>query len=196
MDSKIARLLVVEDEEDLREILGEQLRAVVFSDTDADGVTSNLELKVDFAENGAIALKKSSAQWYDAVLSDINMPQMTGLEFLAEFRAAGKDTPVIFLTAFGDKAKAVEALRLGSYDFLDKPWRAENLRRVVLEALQLGFKQRQLEVELDKVLEQYSQDPTVSSERLNQLRIVHRSLLLLRQETGADSKSAKSKKAA
>src|SRR5690606_16298020 len=87
-------------------------------------------------------------------LTDVNMPKLSGLELLARARAAGLVTPFIFLTGYGDKEKAVKALRLGAMDFLEKPWDEDRLVAVVLDALEFGFAMRGLEAEVDDRLEQ------------------------------------------
>jgi DNA-binding NtrC family response regulator len=136
---KNPRLLIVEDEADIRFILGEQLLELQ---------ATHAELDISFAENGREALKLVEGQWFDAVVSDLNMPAMSGLEFLFELRQRELQTPVIFLTGFGDKAKAIEALRLGAFDFLDKPWNHQHLLSVTSEALFMGLKLRDLHAEL------------------------------------------------
>ncbi|OOV79106.1 DNA-binding response regulator, partial [Oceanospirillum linum] len=80
------------------------------------------------------------------VISDINMPHMTGLELLAQVQAFDSELPVILLTGFADVALAVEAMHQGAYDFFEKPInerlldsiaRALDKRRLVLENRQL-----------------------------------------------------------
>ncbi len=173
--SENPRILIVDDEADLREILVEQISTLKI---DEGLVGSTLgSLQIDTAENGAVALKMATTNWYDAILSDINMPQMSGLEFLAELRASGFDTPLVFLTAFGDKGKAIEALRLGAMDFMDKPWKADELRRVMGQALGFGYRLRDLEDELERTIAGLGSIP---EEKRKQLRLIHRSLLLMR----------------
>lgn len=164
---KTYSILVVDDEEDLREIILSQLELLEM----------DRPIVLESAENGADALKKCGQKWYDAVLSDINMPVMTGLQFLGELRSQGKDTPVVFLTAFGDKLKAVEALRMGAFDFLDKPWKSEQLRQTMMAAATLGAQLCDVEEELDRIVSQYTD---LSDERRKQIRNVHRSLLLIK----------------
>lgn len=120
-----ANLLIVDDEADLREVLSATL----------GDAFPNYTLAKDGQE--AFELLKSSK--FHAVLSDINMPRMTGLELLREVRAMGLTTPFVILTAYGDKQKAVDALKLGAFDFLDKPWNNENLFDIVGRALELGL---------------------------------------------------------
>ena len=84
---------------------------------------------------------------------------------------------MVFLTAFGDKLKAVEALRMGAFDFLDKPWKSEQLRQTMMAAATLGAQLCDIEEELDRIVSQYTD---LSDERRKQIRNVHRSLLLIK----------------
>jgi DNA-binding NtrC family response regulator len=157
------RLLIVDDEEDLRDILAHQLK--------------QLGAEIVLAENGRVALELVKAEKFDAVLSDISMPEMTGLEFLAGVRAFECQTPFVILTGFGDKSKAVEALRLGAFDFMEKPWDPDQLRRTINDAMELGVRMRSIEDELDAVLAGFR---NISEEQRNQLRLVQRSLLMMK----------------
>ena len=117
-------LLIVEDEPDVREILSLQLRS-----------------RVDFiasAGNGKEALGLMQDYEFHAILSDINMPIMDGLTFLEELRKEGNPIPFVILTGYGDKEKTIKALRLGAFDFLDKPWDQATLFQSVEKAIELG----------------------------------------------------------
>ena len=107
------RLLVAEDEADLRESLADALRAA----------GHNVELATDGAE--AIAL--AAANSYDALLSDINMPKMDGLQVLERMKATAPNTPIILMTAYAEVADAVAALKEGAYDYLTKPFEIDEL---------------------------------------------------------------------
>ncbi|MCX7977490.1 MAG: response regulator [Bdellovibrionaceae bacterium] len=117
-------LLIVEDEEEIREILTESLQGLVD--------------EFILAENGQEALDIVKGRPVDAIVSDINMPKLDGLKFLSALRDAGLHTPFVVLTGYGDKRIAVEALRHGAMDFLDKPWDPEELRKVVGKAIEVG----------------------------------------------------------
>jgi two-component system C4-dicarboxylate transport response regulator DctD len=71
-----------------------------------------------------------------AVITDMKMPVMDGLEFLERARAIDGDLPVIVITAYGDVASAVKAMKNGAYDFIERPFEAEVLRTGVLRALE------------------------------------------------------------
>ncbi|MFP5519257.1 MAG: response regulator [Bdellovibrionia bacterium] len=125
MTQKInSSLLIVDDEELILEVLSASL--------------GQEGLRIDQANNGKNALEMIKQNTYHAILSDIHMPQKTGLELLKEIRDLGIITPFIVLTGFGDQQKAVEALKLGAFDFIDKPWDEPYLQDVVGRALELG----------------------------------------------------------
>ncbi|WP_164645616.1 sigma-54-dependent Fis family transcriptional regulator, partial [Pseudomonas viridiflava] len=70
------------------------------------------------------------------VMSDVRMPGMNGLELLARIQALDADLPVILLTGHGDVPMAVDAMREGAYDFLEKPFSPETLLRTLRRALE------------------------------------------------------------
>ncbi|WP_372873173.1 sigma-54-dependent transcriptional regulator [Shewanella sp.] len=74
--------------------------------------------------------------WPGIVVSDVNMPCMDGITFLGKCNAIDKDLPVVLLTGFGDIAMAVNALKQGAYDFLEKPFNNEHMLDVVKRALE------------------------------------------------------------
>lgn len=166
-------LLIVEDEEEILDLL-----LTILSDlrVSVDGISR--EVRLTPARNGKEALDLISKNWYDAILSDIHMPLMDGLDLLANLRGLGKEIPLIFLTGFGDKEHAVRALRLGCFDFLDKPFDADRLRAVVHRATEVGFRGRILEQALELKLLPFADLPI---DRYRQLRLVFRSMLIVEQ---------------
>ena len=85
------------------------------------------------------------------VITDMKMPVMDGLEFLERARAIDGDLPVILITAYGDVASAVKAMKNGAYDFIERPFEAEMLRTRVMRALEkrdLVLENRRLKGEL------------------------------------------------
>ena len=108
------RILVVDDEQDIRDLVAATL--------EDEGYECNK------AEDGSAALKVlDSSQPFDLIITDLQMPKLTGLEFLSKVREQNISTPVIVLTAYGSKESAIEALRLGAYDFLEKPFNIPEL---------------------------------------------------------------------
>src|SRR5206468_4243101 len=78
-------------------------------------------LNIDTADSGAAALDRIAAGDYDAIVTDIKMPGMDGLELLAEIRAHWPDTPSPIITGHGEHDLVVKAPRAGAYDFIQKP---------------------------------------------------------------------------
>jgi signal transduction histidine kinase len=101
------KVLIVDDDEMVRYVLTEKLSESGFSATAAlDG-------------QSAVDLFRETT--FDAVLLDLKMPGMDGIETLKELRKHDSNVPVIMVTAFGDITTAVEAIKLGAYDFVEKP---------------------------------------------------------------------------
>jgi YesN/AraC family two-component response regulator len=178
----MVELLIVEDEEEILDLL-----LIFMGDlrVSVDGVSRTV--RVTPARNGKEALDLISKNWYDAILSDIHMPVMDGLDLLANLRGLGKEIPLVFLTGFGDKEHAVRALRLGCFDFLEKPFDVGRLRDVVHRATEVGFRGRALEQALELKLLPFAHLPV---DRYRQLRLVFRSMLIAEQH-GAKIEAAK-----
>ena len=97
------------------------------------------------------ALAVLDADWPGAIVSDIRMPGIDGLQFLQHARAIDPDLPVILITGHGDVSMAVEAMRAGAYDFIEKPFAVEDLVDTVARALEkrtLTIENRRLKNEL------------------------------------------------
>src|SRR5437763_11640793 len=104
-----AHILIVDDDPALLEALPEALRLRI-DDLDVDTINSGRE-----------ALEQIATTDYDALVVDIKMPGMDGLELLAEIKKLRPDTPTILITGHGDHELAIEALRLGAQDYVTKP---------------------------------------------------------------------------
>lgn len=121
-------ILIVDDERSIRNSLKEILEFEKFT--------------VDLAEDGPTGLKKLKENTYDVALCDIKMPKMDGMEVLQSVLDAGIETPIIMISGHGNVETAVEAIKLGAYDFIEKPLDLNRtlvtlrnaMDRVVLEA--------------------------------------------------------------
>jgi len=102
-----ARLLVVDDEPDIRDLLADVLGDEGYA--------------VSVAEHAEAARAARESNYFDAVLLDIWMPGTDGIALLREWKAAGDSTPVVMMSGHGTIETAVEATRLGAYDFIEKP---------------------------------------------------------------------------
>ena len=90
---------------------------------------------VDTASNGDEGLLRVKEGRYDIVFVDIQMPKMGGLELLGYLRGLRPKMPVVMLTAYGSVSRAVEAMKLGAVDFLEKPFDPKNLLLLCEEIL-------------------------------------------------------------
>jgi len=120
MAARLQRLLV-DDEPIFRDLLEQQL--------------ADLDCELRIARDGGEALEMLGYDFPGIVVSDINMPRVDGLELLARGRALDPDLPVILISAHGDIAMAVQAMRDGAYDFLERPYHVDRLREKVVRAL-------------------------------------------------------------
>jgi len=91
---------------------------------------------VSTAEDGATALGRAQIDNPDLVTLDVKLPDMTGIDVLSELRNRNVNVPVIIITAFGVVDDAVRSLKLGAYDFIEKPINFEKLENVVRNALE------------------------------------------------------------
>ena len=111
----LARILLAEDDDDLRTLLSLKLRDAGFDVTEVSDGQGLLQRLMDgYSPDGAY-------DPFDMVLSDINMPGMTGLELLPKAKAARPDVPVIMITAYGDAETKRKALEGGAEALFTKP---------------------------------------------------------------------------
>jgi DNA-binding NtrC family response regulator len=107
------RLLIVDDDEELRDTLARRF--------------ARAGLPVTTAESGEEALAKIGRAGFDVALFDLHLPGMSGLDLLAQFKQAQPEAEVLMLTAHGSIATAIEAMRRGAYDCLTKPFQLGDL---------------------------------------------------------------------
>lgn len=126
-------VLFVDDEAEIRESAREWLTLSGFS--------------VETAADGAAALAKLAARAYEVVITDVRMPGLDGMGLLAQARLRDPHQAVVLLTGHGDVAIAVEAMRAGAHDFLEKPYDADHLVAV----LERAVAQRRLSAEVERL---------------------------------------------
>ncbi|MBI5099109.1 MAG: sigma-54-dependent Fis family transcriptional regulator [Nitrospirae bacterium] len=116
------KILVVDDERSMREILEIFLKSEGYS--------------VSVADNGKSALEVMKNDFFDLIITDMKMPKVGGLELLRNVKEISPDTVVVIITAFGTTESAVEAMKLGAYDYITKPFQMDDIRLVVKNALE------------------------------------------------------------
>lgn len=173
MNNQNKSILVVEDEVELRETVAEVLKEItphVFS-----------------AEDGVEALKLFSINQIALVVSDINMPNMNGLQLLREIRSKDSDVPFIFLTAHSQKSYISEAFRLGATDFIEKPFDIKLLLKMCTSAFELGL----AILEAEKEIENSFKDNPLSMEKIKKLKQCTKNIRLMEIENGINEKKKK-----
>ncbi len=120
MPKEVVGVLVVDDEETIRTLLKRILESAGYP--------------VVTAGDGEEALRILSQQGFELALLDVRMPGITGLELLGKITTDWPDTGVIMVTAVAELQTAVEAMKLGAYDYLTKPFNREELVEKVRKA--------------------------------------------------------------
>ncbi|MFI5399107.1 MAG: sigma-54-dependent transcriptional regulator [Candidatus Binatia bacterium] len=115
-------------------LLVDDERTILVSLRDSLGEASN---DVVTASSGDEALQLLRNRPFDVVVSDVRMPGLNGMELLASMREEGMETPVILMTAYATVNEAVEAMRMGAYDYVTKPFPNEKVVRMVQNAWSL-----------------------------------------------------------
>jgi len=115
------KILVVDDDSLLRDFLGETLNRSGY--------------RVDLASTGEEALEKIKREDYDVILSDVRMPNMDGMELLKTTRDFLPDAKVVMMTAYGTVQNAVEAMKLGAFHYVMKPFSIDEIELVLKRAL-------------------------------------------------------------
>jgi two-component system response regulator PilR (NtrC family) len=118
-----ARVLVVDDEQSMRELLGIMLRQVGYDVTQADGGEAAIQ-----------ALKTTDV--FDLVITDLRMRKVDGLAVLRAAKEHSPHTVVLVVTAFASTETAVEAMKLGAYDYVTKPFNLDELKLTIANALE------------------------------------------------------------
>ncbi len=114
------RVLVVDDEENLRVVLRTLLRRNGY--------------EVETAANGELALGLVESFGPDFLITDVRMPRMGGMDLLAALRAKGIETTVIVMSAYGNVDLALEAIKAGAYDYIQKPFKPDEVVLVLRKA--------------------------------------------------------------
>jgi two-component system response regulator HydG len=128
-----ARVLVVDDVQSMCEMLAERLPPLGFA--------------IEWRTSGAEALAALAAAEFDAVVTDINMREMDGLDLCGRIVRAHPEVPVIVITAFGNLEAAIAAIRAGAYDFLTKPFDI----KVLALSLERAVQHRRLRAEVKRL---------------------------------------------
>lgn len=134
-----AKLLVVDDEESIREFLEIMLKKEGY--------------QVTLAEDGQQAIDLLKGKSFDMIISDMQMPRVTGIELLKHVKDNCPEIVFMMITAFGTTESAVEAMKMGAYDYITKPFKIDEVRINIANALRsqnLEVENRVLKKEMEK----------------------------------------------
>ena len=118
--------MVIDDDEEMRSLLKDFF--------DEEG------FETESASNGADALRKLTKDHFDLIITDIRMPNLTGLDILARIKRLKPQTPVIVITAFGSDQVYRKSLERGATAFLEKPVHFDQLRMLIHETVSVKEK--------------------------------------------------------
>ncbi len=135
------RILVIDDERSIRNTLKDVLEYEKY--------------EVDLAEEGATGIELFSQQQYDTVLCDIKMAKMDGIEVLQKLQEISSDVPVIMISGHGNIDTAVDSIKKGAFDFLEKPLDLNRLLITIRNALERGSLITQAKVLKKQVSKKY-----------------------------------------
>lgn len=141
MEESRSKILVIEDEKNLREILKILLEGEYY--------------EVCTAKDGAEGLAWLNRDIFDLIITDIKMPGVGGFEVLKAAGEISPETLVVMITAFGTTESAVEALKLGAYDYIHKPFKMDEIRLVVKNALEKRKLRGEVSILRDKIKTTY-----------------------------------------
>src|SRR6266480_4569328 len=136
-------VLIVDDDTALLQALPQALSLRLFG------------VKVDTSDSAPRALEQIQEHEYDAIVSDIKMPGMDGLALLAKIQELRPETPTLLITGHGEHDLAVQALRGGAYDFIQKPIDRDYFAAALRRAIQTHQLSQQV-AEQQRVLEKYA----------------------------------------
>ena len=142
MEGFTGTILVVDDDQNIQEIIKDRLEY--------------LNCRVLVASNGREGLEVLEHQIPQMVLLDIEMPGMNGLEVLKEIRKREYDVSVVMITAYGTIDRAVQAIKGGAYDFIQKPFEPDHIALIVERALERERLKRDVEIFSEEIGKRYN----------------------------------------
>ena len=135
------KVLLVDDEQDFLEVLAERMQV--------------RGMEVSTATSATEALKMTEDESYDAIVLDLMMPEMDGLEALEVFKKEKPELQIILLTGYATVKKGIEAMKLGAMDFIEKPADLVDLTAKIKEAKarRMILAEKQLQAKIKKIIE-------------------------------------------
>lgn len=116
------KILIVDDERSMRDVLSIMLKRAGYD--------------ISVASDGDEAIARIEKELFDLVITDLKMPKVGGLDVLKAVKDASPDSVVLLITAFASAESAVEAMKLGAYDYLTKPFQVDEVQLIIRNALE------------------------------------------------------------
>ncbi len=135
-------ILIIDDEESFRHMLSVILKKERYD--------------VETASNGEEGLQRITASPFDQILCDIRMPHMDGMEFLSKVQKMEIDAPIIMMSAYGTVDTAIEAMKLGAYDYISKPFKPDEIILTLKKAEERERLRKENELLRKEVEKEYS----------------------------------------
>jgi Nif-specific regulatory protein len=155
MDQPLGRLIVVDDEPNICRVLNALFERAGYEVKTFSNAGAALNALIDDPDT-------------DAVITDLMMPEMSGLEFLKALRERGLDQPVLMITAHGNVDSAVEAMKNGAFDYVSKPFDAEEVRIKIERAIRQYSLQRENDYLRSELQTRYKLDNIIGSSKAMQ----------------------------
>jgi two-component system response regulator PilR (NtrC family) len=141
MEERKSKILVIEDEKNMREILKILLEGEGY--------------EVSIAKDGTEGLAWLNRDIFDLIITDIKMPGVDGFQILKKAQEVSPETLVMMITAFGTTESAIEAMKFGAYDYIHKPFKIDEIRLVVKNALEKRKLMGEVSILRDKIRTTY-----------------------------------------
>ncbi len=142
------KILIIEDENSMREVLKMLLEGEGY--------------EVTTASDGLEGISCAEKDIFDLVITDMKMPKLDGFEVLKKLKEISPNTIVIMITAFGTSEKAIEAMKMGAYDYINKPFNIDEIRLIVKNAIEKKMLSEQISVLREKVETTFSLENIIS----------------------------------
>jgi two-component system response regulator PilR (NtrC family) len=142
MEDNKGKILVVEDEKSMREVLKMLLEGEHYD--------------VTCASDGQQGLNCIDKDIFDLVITDMKMPKVDGFKLLKKIKDISPETLVIMITAFGTTETAIEAMKLGAYDYINKPFKIDEIRIIVKKAIEKRRLREELSLLREKIKTSYA----------------------------------------
>jgi len=162
------KILVVDDEESMRFFLAEALKRRGYL--------------VDTAVDAQSALNKALTLSFDLIVMDLKLPDMSGIDAMSKIKDIDPRVPIIIITAYGSKERALEAIKKGAYDYFTKPFKIDEIGIVIKRALEKRDMQKEIQTLREKL-----QGRREFSNIIGESSAMHRVFELMRKVTDTEA---------